>query len=112
MSTKVKAALRSGYSGRMPAWHAVHLKNPEEGMTPVCQNMLRKPLLMCRYKGDAHGAEKAPAQEPAPATGTRRAQSSRRPLVRRRRSRPTQLSQSRVLTEKEMETIELGGALD
>ena len=24
----------------MPAWHAVHLNNPEEGMTPVCQEAI------------------------------------------------------------------------
>ena len=67
---------------------------------------------MCRYKGDAHGAEKGPAQEPAPPTGApKRTVLTEGPWYAGK-ERGTKLSQSRVLTEKEMETIELGGALD
>ena len=81
-------------------------------MTPVCQNMLRQPWPVCRYKGDAHGAEKAPAQEAAPATGDQKSTVLTEGPWYAGKERGTKLSQSRVLTEKEMETIELGGALD
>ena len=74
--------------------------------------MLRKPLLIRRYKGDAHGAEKAPAQEPAPSTDDQKSTVLTEGPWYAGKERGTKLSQSRVLTEKEMETIELGGALD
>ena len=74
--------------------------------------MLRKPLLVCRYKENAHSAETTAAQEPAPSTDDQKSTVYTEGPWYAGKERGTKLSQSRVLTEREMEMIELGGALD
>ena len=69
-------------------------------------------MLVYRYKDDAHGAAKMPAQELAPSTDDQKSTVYTEGPWYAGKERGTKLSQSRVLTEREMEMIELGGALD